>query len=146
MGSMKKILILAIGILSFAALASCKEKTITFDQLPEVAKTFINTNFPGQNVLLATVDDDLFRPDYEVLLANGVEIKFSNAGALEKISSREGIAAELIPLSIRTYVSSHYPSAVYREFEIGRNNYEVKLSNGLEFKFNSNFNLIEVDD
>jgi hypothetical protein len=143
---MKKIIALTIGIFACTVMASCHEKPVTFEQLPIAAKTYINTNFPGDKVAIAVVDDDLIRPDYEVRLASGMELKFNNSGALEKVACRNGIPADLIPESIREYVSSYYPEAGYREYEIGRRTYEVTLTNGLELKFNSVFRIVEVDD
>jgi hypothetical protein len=143
---MKKIVILAIAVFSCSVMASCREKPVTFDQLPTAAKSFINANFAGDKVVMAKLDDDLIRPDYEVRLSSGVELKFNNSGSLEKVASHKGISADLIPHSIREFVSEHYPTAGYRELEIGRRTYEVKLTNGLELKFNSAFHLVEMDD
>ena len=83
---------------------------------------------------------------YFLILVSGVRIQFEHSGALEKISSMNGIPAELIPVQIRDYVKIHYPDAAFREYEIGRKSYEVKLSNRLELKFNRNFILVEIDD
>ena len=143
---MKRILISALAVVAISVMASCREKMVTFTQLPEVAKTFINTNFPDDTVVAVTVDDDLIRPDFDVRLSSGVELQFEHDGALEKVASRNGISADLIPQTILDYVSANFPSAGYREYEIGRRTYEVTLTNGLELKFNNNFQLIEVDD
>lgn len=143
---MKKIMTLAIATFAISVMASCMERPVTFDQLPSAAKTYINTNFEGDKVVFASIDDDLIRPDYDVRLASGTELQFSNSGALEKVASRQGISADLIPQSIRDYVAAHFPSAGYREYEIGRRTYEVTLTNGLELKFNSVFQVVEIDD
>lgn len=143
---MKRIILLAMSVVAFSVMASCREKPVSFEQLPVAAKTYINTNFSGDRVVLAKLDDDFIRPDYEVRLSSGVELKFSNSGALEKVASHNGISADLIPQSIRDFVSANYPSAGYKEYEIGKRTYEVKLTNGLELKFNSVFRLVEIDD
>ena len=143
---MKRIIISAVAVLAISVMASCKDKLVTFAQLPEVARTYINTNFPDDKVVAVTVDDDLIRPDFDVRLSSGVELQFEHDGSLEKVASRNGISADLIPAAIREYVSENFPAAGYREYEIGRKKYEVKLTNGLELKFNNNFQLIEVDD
>ena len=143
---MKKIVLTTITVCAFAAMASCHEKPVTYEQLPDAAKTYIMNNFPSDKVALATQDDDAIRPDYEVKLASGIEVEFDYAGALKKVASRDGISAELVPEAIRNYISAHYPNAGYLEYEIGRRTYEVKLTNHLEFKFNSNFHLMEIDD
>ena len=52
----------------------------------------------------------------------------------------------LIPDKIKEYVKKNYKDVTYKEYEVGTRSYEVKLSNGLELKFNSSFVLIEIDD
>ncbi|MBP3563726.1 MAG: PepSY-like domain-containing protein [Bacteroidales bacterium] len=143
---MKKIF--AILALSMAVLTVAKagDRPVTFNQLPAPAQTFINTNYPDDKISFATVDDDLIRPDYSVVLVSGVRIQFNNDGSLEKIESKAGVPEGLIPVQIRDYVKLHYPDAVFYEYEIGRRSYEVKLSNRLELKFNRNFYLVEIDD
>jgi len=140
--------IFAIIAISMASLSIMKadDRPVTFAQLPAAAQAFINSNYPADKISYATVDDDLIRPDYNVVLVSGVRIQFEHSGALEKISSMNGIPAELIPVQIRDYVKIHYPDAAFREYEIGRKSYEVKLSNRLELKFNRNFILVEIDD
>ena len=142
---MKKIVLLAIGIFAAAVMASSREVPVTFDQLPSAAKTFVTENFPGETVTMA-LKDVHGRAEYDVRLSDGTELEFTHSGALKKISSRAGISEKLIPDGIRKYVSAHFPGAGYREYEVGKRTYEVKISNGMELKFNRNFILMEVDD
>ena len=143
---MKKIFAIATIVLASLQIVKADDKPVTFNQLPAPAQTFINANYPNEKVSYATVDDDFFLPDYNVMLANGVKIQFEHSGALEKIESRTGIPAELVPYQIRDYVKIHYPDATFVQYKIGKRSYEVKLSNRLEIKFNKNFNVIEIDD
>lgn len=122
------------------------DRPVTIEQLPAAARSFIEANYPDATISYAYVDDDLLRPDYTVRLSNGVEIEFEHSGALEKISSRAGIPEGIIPVQITEYVNTHYPDALIIEYEVGRKEYEVKLINGLELKFDSRFRLVEVDD
>ena len=142
---MKKVVFSVIGmaILTLAALAD--GKPVTYEQLPAPAKSYIEANFNGENITVATKEDDFILPDYNVLLSNGTMLEFSNSGSLKKVASRSGIPAEIVPVTIREYVAAHYPGAGFLEFEIDRKTYEVKLTNRMELKFNSNFNVIEVD-
>ena len=143
---MKMVMTILIATFAVGVMASCMEKAVVVEQLPAPAREYINTYFPGDKVLHALKDDDIVRPDYEVVLESGTRLQFSNSGALEKVSCRKGIPAEVVPQSIRDYVSAHYPSAGFCEYEVDRRTYEVTLTNGLELKFNSVFNLLEVDD
>lgn len=143
---MKKMILTAMSIVMFATYSIGREKPVTFQQLPAAAQKFINENFSNDPVQLCIEEDDLIRPDYEVRLTGGTELEFDHAGALKKMSSRAGVPVELIPDSIRRYVTSLYPDVKYVEYEVGRYSYDVTLSNGWELKFNSRFDVIEIDD
>ena len=144
---MKKILVIVIGLITMACISRADEKPVKFEKIPVVAQNFIKTNFADNSVVYVAKDDDLVAPDYEVVLDNGTVVQFSNSGNLEKIEAyKNGVPQHLIPDKIRDYVTVNYPGVYYREYEIDRGKYEVKLSNGLELTFNSQFTLIEIDD
>ena len=142
---MKKFLF-AISAAIISLTCAADDRPINPERLPNAAKTFISTYFPETTISHAQTDDDIFRPDYTVILSNGAKIEFSHDGSMEKVESRTGIPEELIPVQIREYVQRQYPDAVYVEYEIDRNHYEVGLSNRLELRFNKDFNLVEVDN
>lgn len=142
---MKKILlIMSVVLISMACVA--EDRPVVSDQLPAPAKEFLNVNYPGEKISYAVVDDDLIRPDYTVRLANGVEVQFDNSGALEKISARTGVPASVVPVQIADYVKANYPETIIIDYEVGRREYDVELTNGLELKFNSKFHIIGLDD
>jgi len=144
---MKRTILMLLSVIFCVSVANADDKPITLDRLPKASKSFIDTYFPNVGVVLATIDDDFIRPEYNIVLENGVMIQFENNGSLDKIEAVKGqIPSEIIPVQIRTYVKAHYPAAVIQEYEVGRKTYEVKLSNRMELKFNSNFNIIEIDD
>lgn len=140
----KMIMAIAVVLVSIACVA--EDKPVTFEQLPTAAKEFINVNYPGEKMSYAFVDDDVIRPDYTVRLANGVEITFEHDGSLEKITDHAGVPAGVVPVQITDYVKSNYPDASIVEYEIGKREFEVKLTNRLELKFNSSFRLKGLDD
>ena len=135
-----------ISLAAFAAALSADDRPMAFEKLPVAAKEYIQTNFPGEKTTMVTKDDDLIFADYTVMLSNGVKLEFEHSGELTQISSPDGIPAELLPVSIRNYVQTHYPNVGYLDFEIGKRTYEVKLTNRMELKFNNSFHIIEVDD
>lgn len=144
---MKRFLILMACVLGTMSLAKADDKPVTVDQLPQAARTFLNVNFPDDKISFATKDDDLIRPDFQVVLASGVMVKFNNAGDLEEIESRgKEIPDGIIPIQIVEMVKGHYPDVMITGYEVGRRTYEVKLSNRIELKLDRNFNVIEVDD
>ena len=142
---MKRVLFAIIAI-AVSLACTAENRPVTIEKLPAPAKEFLNVNYPGENISYAFMDDDLIRPDYTVRLVNGVELVFEHNGALEKISDKVGIPKGVVPVQIADYVKTYYPDALIVEYEIGRKEYEVKVTNGLELTFNSNFKLRELDD
>ena len=53
---------------------------------------------------------------------------------------------EIIPAPIKKYVETNYPEAKVLSIERDRYDYEVKLSNFWEIKFDMNFNVIDMDN
>ena len=143
---MKRVLLSIVAVMSFSLIGACQEKQMSFELLPVSAQKFIDRYFPSDEILVAVTDDDLVHPDVEVSLASGVHLEFDYKGNLKSVTSQTPLPVSLIPAGIRNYVLSHYPDAGYLEYEIERRTYEVKLTNRLELKFNSDFNVIEVDD
>ena len=144
---MKTMLVIAAMVIASMSIFRADDKPVTFDKLPKPAQEFIKANYPDDAVSFATVDDDIIRPDYQVYLVSGVKVQFEHNGALDKIDTKNGDIPEgIIPVQIVEIVKGHYPDAKILEYEVGRHTYEVKLSNRMELKFNSNFNIIEVDD
>lgn len=143
---MKRILT-AVLLLSVAVFAKADDRPVTFDRLPVSAQTFVKKYFPTEKVTFATIDDDLIRPDYEVALSDGTKMDFDHSGQLLNIESRKNPLPEgIVPVQICNYVKDNYPETSIIEYEVKRKAYEIKLSNRLELKFNSNFQLIEIDD
>lgn len=144
---MKRILVIVISLMAIVCISKADNKPVKFEKLPAAAQKFVKENFADNPVVLVTKDDDIVAPDYEVTLDNATVLQFSNTGALEKIEAyKAGVPQYLIPKKIQEYVSATYPEVFYREYEIERGRYEVKLSNGLELTFNSALTLIEIDD
>ena len=136
---------------SLVALLACEkygeDKPVDFKKLPDVAQTFVITNYPDVSVSYVTRDDESLRPDYTVALVNGVKIDFDSKGALEKIETLNGeIPVGVIPVQITDYVKAKYPDAVILEYDVEKYSYEVTLSNRLELKFNTRFALVEIGD
>lgn len=144
---MKKLILIIASAAAFFLVAGAEDKPVTFNQLPECARSFIDNNYQSVKLVLATKDDDFIRPEFHVVLENGVALQFDNDGRLEKIASRSGdIPASVIPKQITDVVKSHYPDAHIVEYEVDRKTYEVKLSNRMEITFDSAFRMIEIDD
>ena len=143
---MKKIMTIIVSALFLVPMACADDKAFEFNKLPAAAKEFILKYFPNDKVLLTTADDGV-RPDYEVVMDSGVSVGFKHNGTVEKIEMRGSAVPDgIVPYEIVTYVSSKYPDAWIVEYEVDNKEYEVKLSNRIEMKFDTKFKLIGIDN
>ncbi len=144
---MKKLfsLLLSVFMLQFTACAD--DKPITVEQLPAAAQEFIKTHFTGTAVSFAKMDTDLFDKSYEVLLANGNKLEFDKKGEWKEVECRTTeLPAAIVPQQIRDYVAAHQPGTKIITIDRDKRDYEVKLNNGFELKFDLKFNLIDMDN
>lgn len=140
------IIILSIFIVTVPAIFAGEDKPIAFSQLPETAKTFVKKHFPNIEVSLAKVDTDIFDKSYEVILIDGSKIDFDGKGNWKEIDCEfSQVPDAIIPEQIRTYIQANYKSVNVLKIAKDRRDYEVKLSNGLELKFNLKFQLIDIE-
>lgn len=145
---MKRIFAIIAGALAFTGIMNAdNDRVITFDQLPEKARTFITTNFADQKVSYAKEETDIFEVTYEVVFSQGTKIEFDNKGEWKEIDCKYTMLDEkFVPDQIKAYVARQWPDVKFVRIEKGRYGYEVDLTNGLELTFDKNFNLIEIDD
>lgn len=136
---MKKILrilpILLVAVLGLTV-ASCsdEDQPITVTQLPEQAKTFLSTYFPSTGIKTVEKDGD----DYEVVLSDGTEIEFNQAGFWTNVDAPAGstIPNGFYPAAIDEYVGLNLDGAGINEISINQAGYEVELINGTDLYFN----------
>ncbi|MBP5398222.1 MAG: PepSY-like domain-containing protein [Bacteroidales bacterium] len=145
---MKKIYTLALG--AFALLAplslSANDMPIPVDQLPAAAQTFVTKTFPGKTIVYAEKDLD-YVVEYEARLSDGTKVKFTEAGDWKKVDCNyQAVPAALVPEVIATYVTTNYPGTMIVEIKKAVYGYEVKITNGLELKFNPTGTLLGIDD
>lgn len=146
---MKKILLVLAAVFSvgvFVAVAD-NDKVINKNQLPIPAQQFIDSHFAGVELLYAKEDCNIIFSSYEVRLANGVKLEFSSKGNWEEVDCNEGaVPVEIVPQPIKDYVEKNYAGERILVIEKNRNDYEIKLSNRLELKFDKEYRLYDIDD
>lgn len=109
------------------------------------ARNYLNTHFNGVAVSRVVRDRDDLVDEYEVILANGVKLEFTEAGAVTSIKSTSQLPDSVIPAKILTYVKAEYPTFAIVEWELDSGGQEVQISNGLELKFNMNGDFLRID-
>ncbi len=144
---MKKFFIVMLAAMMCGAYAyAAADKKITTGELPQAAQSFLKSHFADIDVAYVEMDDDVVNRDYEVVLRDGTKIEFDHDGNWTEVNCfRRSIPAGIVPQQISAYVADNYAGEIINEIERGRNNTEVKLSNGLELKFNSSYKLVKID-
>lgn len=127
------------------------ERLITFEQLPQQAQEFANKYFapddPLYRISYIMYDTELLDSSYMIVYANGDGLEFNKDGEWKDFDCRQCVVpAELVPAPIQTYVDANMPGQQIKKLERNRRDYEIKMSNGLELKFDLNGKLLEVDD
>ena len=149
---MKKLLSTIILLFSIAALMiSCeKETVISENNLPNVASQFLSKNFNTVKILSVVEEKEgLSGLEYDVLLDNGIEIKFNKNGEWLDINAQNDSTAlpdSVIPTSILSYVKEKYPNTGINSIEIERHGYDVELTNGLDLQFDKDGKFLRIDN
>lgn len=146
---MKKILALIVCLLAIQLSAEASnDRQIEFSQLPAQSQQLIKKHFTSQSIALVKMESEFFDKSYEVIFTNGDKIEFDRKGSWKEIDCKyTQLPLEVIPVQIRNFVSKNYPQTKVSKIEKeSRNRYEVELTNGLDLKFDSRFNLIDIDD
>ena len=148
---MKKRMFFLIASVLFTVCAFSAEKLITFEQMPKQAQEFANKYFapddPLYRISYIMYDSELFDSSYMVVYANGDGLEFNKDGEWKDFDCKHCVVpAELVPAPIQAYVDANLAGQQIKKLERNRRSYEVKMSGGLELKFDLDGKLIEIDD
>ena len=142
---MKKFfMLMATMMLTFnVALMADDNRVITYDQLPQTAKTLLSQHFAKKVPLVVTMDWD----EYEILYQSGEKVEFNKKGEWKSIDCRvSAVPTVLIPEQIKSHIKATFPGTTIIKLERDRRGYGVKLNNGLEVEYNTRFQVVEIDD
>ncbi len=142
---MKKRIVLMLVLMLTMSMSMMADniKVITFNQLPAQAQAILKQHFADKVPAVVTVEGK----EYKVVYQSGEKAEFNKKGEWTEIDCNLlSVPAALIPEQIRATVQQTFPTATIIKIERVRKNYEVKLNNSMEMKFNKRFKMIEFDD
>ena len=137
---MKKIVAMFVMAIMAMQVAFAGE-VVTKDenQLPVAARQLIKKHFPQAKISYIKIDKDLFKSTtYEATLTNGTEIDFD--------CKKAAVPAAFVPGYVANYVNTDFAGEKIVKIERERKGYEVKLSNGMDVKFDVHGKLLKLDD
>ena len=146
---MKKLLMVLFVMLCFGGAVACADTYAHDDSvLPTAAKTVIKKNFKS-TVSVVKIDKDFgMVSEYEVVLTDGTEINFDSKGNWKEVEVgyNAAVPAAFIPQGVSNFIKANQQGTRVVGIEKKRGGYDVKLSNGVEMKFNSAGQFIKYDD
>lgn len=102
--------------------------------------------FKNKQVVYVNQDGILLKT-FDVVFNDATKIEFDGKGQWKEVDmNTQAVPEFFIPASIQNYVKANYPGTIITCIDVERGLKEIKLSNGLELKFNSWDQLIEIDD
>ena len=144
---MKKILFLFVLCVSLMQVACAdSEKAIGLTDLPQQAQTFVKQYFADAKVGYYQKERDGLTVTYKVVFLNGDKLEFNKKGEWIDVDCKTlSVPEDIVPQEIRNFVESSYPETKVLHIEKGKRSYEVKLSNGMELKFDLKFNVMDLE-
>ncbi len=136
-----------ICLVAFQAQALAdNDKPISVSQLPSAAQQILTTHFADKKVALAKTESGLIDRDYDVIFTTGEKIEFDRSGNWKEIDCKQtSVPTALIPTKIANYVNENYADSKILKIEKDDDEYEVKLSVGIEITFNKYFTVTDID-
>lgn len=131
-----------------AAYADGREKPTSVDKLPQAAQSSSPRISRISRWHMPVEEQKYTGKEYEVVYTDRTEVEFRSDGQWESVGRKYSpVPASIVPQPIQTFVSgSNYPGQFIRQIDRNAYTWEVELSNGLEIKFDNQFNVIDIDD
>lgn len=146
---MKKIFVSAALLFAgiTASFAGDRERPITLDKLPAAAQEFLAANFKDLTLAYAVEDPKFIGSEYEVIYTDRTEVDFESNGEWSSVERKyAAVPAAIVLVQIADYVKKSFAGESIRKIDRDKYTWEVELSNGLEIKFDRNFQVIDIDD
>lgn len=145
---MKKLLLLFVCLFTLQSVVRAdNDKPVQVNQLPQQAQQFIKQHFADSNIAMAKVESDWLDKSYDVIFTSGDKVEFDKKGNWTEVNCKFSSVPEgIVPAAILKYVKTTYPDAKILKIDRDKKDYEVKLSNKWELKFDLRFNLIDMDN
>ena len=133
--------------LSVLPASAGNDRIITVGEHPAGTQRFISTCCKGVEVYYAKVDEEFLDKEYKVVFVDGSKIEFVRSGAWKEVDCKYGeVPAGVVPAPIRDCVATRFSDRRIVSIERDRRSYDVKLDNGLDLEFDSDFRLIDIVD
>lgn len=120
----------ALIVAAVAVICGCDmdEGVVKYSSLPQEAKTFVETYFPGVGTGLCKWERDDGHKTYEVQLLDGTELEFDSSGKWIEVDCKFGTLPEgILPAAITEDLATRYPLSPAYKAARRTGGYEVSV-------------------
>ncbi|MFR9165205.1 MAG: PepSY-like domain-containing protein [Dysgonomonas sp.] len=127
------------------------ERVISYEQLPENARAFVEKYFSVSNIRQVKEDGDTYDVDFK----DGIELEFYNVGDLngtfkkidaDKQTLSDVLVADVLPAEAYNFIKKNYANNRIEEIEKKRAYFEVELYKDIDLQFDLNGAVINIKD
>ena len=128
-----------LGVLMFA---SCDdEKRIDFEDLPSEARSFVETYFPGVNIVSIIREKDDGQKEYQVKLSDGTDMEFDEDGTWRSIECYfSKLPQGILPATVVAKVDELHPEGYINGVDRELGGYQVEVTDREGIDWNMRFN------
>ena len=139
---------LVVTLLCALTLSVCAQgkQPIAFENLPNGVQQEVLKCYTKDQIQFITVEKELLSPEYEFVLANGVQLEYDGDAKLLTAESRNGLPEKLINPQIVAYVKANFPKAIITEYSCDKWEQDVELNNEIDLVFDRNNAFKHMDD
>lgn len=115
--------------------------------LPELITTFLEQNFPGVAVARVESETENGSLEYDVTLSDGTEIDFNHNNQWHSVDCKvKAVPEAFVPRAIAAHVKNNLQGQPITKITREPYGYEIEVAGGLDLKFNSNGQFLQMDD
>lgn len=114
--------------------------------VPEDINAFVKKYFPDATIARVTTENEPDGKELDVTLSDGTEVDFDVKNQWDNVDCKtKAVPADLVPAAIASYVKEKYQSLTITKIDKDEKGYDIKLSDGVELKFDTAGKFIGVD-
>ncbi len=141
---MKKLSLLVWGF-ALALHGYAQDRYLSANQYPEPIKTYVAKHFPKLKINSLKEDRERNKIAYELKLSDSTEIKFDKSYQVKEIESHKALPKSVLPLALKKYVTTNYPSHTIVAWEKERSKQKLELKPKVELVFDLKGNFLRID-
>lgn len=126
-----------------AGCTKAKQYTTDVNALPAVAQKTVADHYSAQKVAQIKIESD----EYEITFTDGTMLEFNRSGAIKEVDPAPGdtVPSSLLPAAINDYLRANYSGQKVIKYDSGHKDDEVKVSSGIELKFDKQGKFLRID-